>query len=81
MKTVLLKRVAEEDWTLFKSEAVTHNMYMGEFLSYLIREHTKKHDNSRWKKILSYRSGRSKEEINAHEESIKKFRETFNLRR
>lgn len=81
MKTVLLKNVPEDAWLSFKAEAVTHDMNMGEFLAYLISEHAKKHDNTRWKKILSYRSGRSTEEIEKHEEHVKKFRETFTLKR
>jgi len=81
MKTVLLKNVPEEDWITFKTEAIGHNMTIGEFLAYLIREHIKKHDNTRWKRILSYRSTRTKEEIEEHEKQIKKFRETFKLER
>lgn len=81
MKNVLLKNVREEDWVTFKTEAITHSMNLGEFLAYLVQEHAKRHDNSRWKRILDHRSGRSKEEIKAHEETIAKFRETFTLRR
>ena len=81
MKNVLLKNVPEAEWIAFKTEATSNNMKLGEFLALLIREYTKKHDNSRWKRILNYKSTRSTKELNTHEENIKKFRKSFTLTR
>ena len=82
MKTVLLKNVPEDAWISFKTEAITHDMNMGAFLAYLIKEHSKTaHAADRLKRILSYRSGRSTDEIKKHEEFIARFRKEFTLKR
>ncbi len=81
MKNVLLKNVPETEWITFKTEAINHEMNLGDFLGYLVREHKKMHNENRWKKILSYRSGRSEEEIKKHKEFITKNRKEFSLER
>lgn len=80
MKSVLLKDVPEEAWIAFRSESISHNMKSGEFLVYLLNEHKKRtHGKSKWASILSWRSGRSKEEIEKHEAQIRKNRSEFEL--
>ena len=82
MKKVLLKNILEEDWAWFKSEAAIHDMKMAEFFSYIVREHTKKgHAKERWTRILSWRSGRSKTELNKLETTLNKLRHSFRLER
>lgn len=82
MKTVLVKGIKEEDWTVFKTEAAAHNMKMAEFLSLLLKEHSKKsHAKDRWKRILTWRSGKSKEALDEMQKAIDLTRRNVRLER
>lgn len=82
MKNILLKNVEESDWMKFKTEAITHGMNMGEFLSHLIKEHlSKKHSTDNWKEILSWRSGRTSSKFDGLLKEVAETRKKFKFER
>lgn len=82
-KNVLVKNMPEDAWTSLRSEAVLHDMNVGEFIAHLIKEHKKKHldAKNKWDQIINQRLNLTAQEWTEFEERIMHGRKTFKLER
>lgn len=75
----LLKSVDAESWTEFKLESHRHGLKMGEFLSYLLRQHKKieKRKRTGWDYVLSRKKRLSDHEAGAIKSAIATFENEY----
>lgn len=72
---VCIKKIREDDWGYFKSEAVKKNVPMGKFFSIVVGVY-KKRDNegNNWDEILNSRPVLDRNSVDDIEKEIERFR-------
>ncbi len=79
---VVIKKVPERSWRLFKAESARHGKRLGDFFARLVEEHLR-HEGAAeksWETILKRKSFLSDKDAEEMMKTVKEFRRGFRMR-